>query len=371
MIYLDNAATTPPLPFPAHESADFFANPSSPHKMGIVAERALTRARATLSELLHCAPKELVFTSGGTEANNLAILGYALAQAKKSHGLTIFAEPWAHPSILAPVHWALEQGLARGIISPAGEWRIPGGAVLCCLSHVNHETGNLMDLDLPASIKKANPGAAILVDGAQGFCKDFTATQIFRDMDFYTFSGHKFHACTGVGGLVVRNGIKLAPLMHGGAQENNLRPGTENTAGIFHMAHAARFLHGHRDAHFSKISALCRGLSGITDTIPGALRNQLPGPLSPYILNLSFPGAKGEVLVHMLSEKGICLSMGAACKSRRKDKSALAAMGYPKEIAESALRFSFSHFNTPEEIQHTLEALTTCVNQLRKISGYK
>jgi cysteine desulfurase len=183
--------------------------------------------------------------------------------------------------------------------------------------------------------------------------------------------------------LVVRGNIKLAPLIHGGGQENGLRSGTENTAGIVSLAHAAEHLHGNLSASCKKVKKLRDSLAELTDEIPGAAVNKMcqidngrGNPMrstgvSPYILSMSFPGVKGEVLVHMLSEKGIHASTGAACKSRKKDKSTLALMSFPKEITESAVRFSFSHFNTPDEIERTKESIIACVNQLRKIRGYK
>lgn len=425
MIYLDNAATTQTLPFA--EENTFFANPSSPHTPGIVAERALNRARAQLAEILHCAPRELTFTSGGTESNNLAILGFVYAYAKQHRDAArpvIVAEPWAHPSVLAPIRHAEQAGLATAKIAPISDWQsttsdlqtkitgqqstifnrqfnIPdqqsitsnhqfneinlqsemynqqSGALpltLVCLSHINHETGDAPDIPaLAASLKRANPNTIIFTDGAQGFCKTSnpTATATYTASDIYTFSGHKCHAPTGIGGIAVRNGIKLAPLTFGGAQENNLRPGTENTAAAIHLAQAAQFLHTNQEKFHAHVTQLRDTLASLPEIPATTVNALLPNP-SPYILNLSFPGARGEVLVHMLSERGIYISMGAACKSRNKrEKSSLVLMGFPRETAESALRLSFSHLNTLEEIIKTKHELTECVAQLRRVSGWR
>jgi cysteine desulfurase len=394
MIYLDNAATTQPITFAENDNSAFFANPSSPHGLGIMAERALSDARQILSEILHCKPKELIFTSGGTEANNLTVIGYASALAKKDKA-TIFAEPWAHPSVLSPINYTVEQGLATAQIAPKSAWVIPtAGAVLACLSHVNHETGDITNIaEIANHIKKTNPATVIFTDGAQGFCKDLNQTQAFTASDIYTFSGHKCHAPTGVGGLVVRGDIKIHPLFYGGGQENKLRPGTENVASIVHMTHAVQFLNERFEENYAHVIRLRDSLAEVIDEIPDSTVNVMSADYnvcndvagknifyksdrfiyhSPFILNMSFYGTRGEVLVHMLSEKGICVSMGAACKSRNKrDKSALVVMGFFRETAEAALRFSFSHFNTLEEIEETKKVLITCVNQLRKISGYK
>ncbi|MCL2189359.1 MAG: aminotransferase class V-fold PLP-dependent enzyme [Defluviitaleaceae bacterium] len=371
MIYLDNAATTPLLSCPALEDAPFFANPSSPHTLGIIAERAITQSRQVLGDILLCKPAELIFTSGGTEANNLAILGFAFAHMKTHPRPTLFAEPWAHPSVLAPIQFAAEQGFAQAVIAPAKEWNIPGGAALCCLSHVHHETGDITPIaDIARETKKINCNAVIFTDGAQGFCKDIHAAQVYTASDLYSFSGHKCHAPTGTGGLMVRVGVKISPLLHGGGHENGLRSGTENTAGIVHMAHCARYLHENATLHHERLYYAYNTVANLAGDLPDVFFNRMGSNVSPYILNLSFLGTKGEVLVHMLAEKGIMVSMGAACKSRKKDKSALAAMGKSREFTESALRISFSHLNTQDETEYAKEILRTAVMQLRKISRY-
>ncbi|MCL2499990.1 MAG: aminotransferase class V-fold PLP-dependent enzyme [Defluviitaleaceae bacterium] len=375
MIYLDNAATTQPLYAAALGDEAFFANPSSPHALGIAAERAMAKARQTIADILLCKPKEIIFTSGGTESNNLAIIGYVSALRKANTPPVIFAEPWAHPSVLAPLHHAVERKSASGCVGPRSGWDIPvSGPVMVCLSHVNHETGDLTDIAaITRELKSLNPDAVIFVDGAQGFCKDLNAAEVYKHADVYSFSGHKCHAPAGVGGLVVRGGIKLAPLLYGGGQENAMRSGTENVAGIVRTAYAAQQLHDDLPVNYIHVKNLRDSLAGLVSVIPNATVNTLNQNAnnSPYILNLSFPGTKGEVLVHMLSEKGIYMSTGTACKSRKNDKSTLMLMGFPNEITESAVRFGFSHLNTAEEIERTKEALIACVNQLRKIRGYR
>jgi cysteine desulfurase len=376
MIYLDNAATTPLLPFTGSEEQIFYANPSSPHSLGIASERMMNDARKSLASVLCYAPSEIVFTSGGTESNNLAILGFALAQAKSS-GCMVFAEPWAHPSVLGPIRCITELGLSKSHVAPITSWSIPAsGPVLACLSHVSHETGDIADIAAVArKIKGINPVSLIFVDGAQGFCREEMPPPDMTDM--YSFSGHKLHAPTGTGGFAVRKGIKLLPLLHGGGQENGLRSGTENLAGLLHMEYVARHLNANRRKNYGHVLRLKESLSALRTEIPGLSVNSLSltadpyyPTSSPYILNMSFAGTKGEILVHMLAEKGIYVSMGAACRSRKWNKSTLAAMGFPRETAEGALRFSFSHANTPEEVSHVKNALAACVKQLRKINGW-
>ncbi|MCL2363317.1 MAG: aminotransferase class V-fold PLP-dependent enzyme [Defluviitaleaceae bacterium] len=390
MIYLDHAATTPPLQISDVAAQPFYANPSSPHAAGIAAERTLTQARAQLAAILSCDPRDVFFTSGGTEGNNMAVLGFALSYISKTrHGgmmPSILVEPWAHPSVLAPAQHAAQMGYATVTVASATEWaeKITAAPTLACLSHINHETGDRTDIPaLAQKLKSANPQTVIFTDGAQGFCKDPQAASVYNASDIYTISGHKIHASGGC--ITIRKPVKLAPLFHGGGQEANLRAGTENVASAVSLAQAAQFLHAHCNEHHTHIALLNTNLAAICHEIaathinaaqvipPGAtLHEATLLETSPHILNLSFLGTRGEVLVHMLSERGIYVSMGAACKSRNKrDTSSLALMGYAKDRAESAVRFSFAHMNTLEEVKETKHALVQCVAQLRKVSGWR
>ena len=186
MIYFDNAATTPIWQYPLGENS---YNPSSPHLLGIAAERQLQQNRVSLSVLLGCHDSELYFTSGGTESNNLAILGFALAHSKRR--TIVLAQPFEHPSILTPIKFAAERGFIQGLITPISEWpnlADKADIMLICLSQVHHETGDITDIN---AIKKSYPSAIIFVDGAQGFCKE--PFILGGNVDMYSFSAHKFH----------------------------------------------------------------------------------------------------------------------------------------------------------------------------------
>ena len=357
MIYFDNAATTQPIGAP-----QVFYNPSSPHALGIKAERAIRDARNMVASVLGCAGEEIIFTSGGTESNNLAILGYALANIRQ--GVSFFSAKYEHPSILAPMRFACERGWGR--LHDGDD--IPSGNVLVSISHVNHETGDINDVNaLSMSIKKSSPAAVVHVDGAQGFCKEPFS---LRGVDLFTFSGHKFHGPAGVGGLWVRKGIRLAPLQHGGGQESGLRSGTENVAAIVQMAEAAGTMSQGLKANHEHVAGIKNIMSGLRDALPDVYVNTLGKDTSPYILNMSFLGIKGETLVHALSEKGIYVSMGAACRSRKREPT-LAIMGFSQEIAESAIRFSFSPFSTMEEAELARDLIMDEVNRLRRVIGVK
>lgn len=355
-IYYDNASTTQTLPY----SAEFFGNPSSPHAMGIHAERELTEARQELSGILGCKPGELIFTSGGTESNNLALIGLTMANRREKH--TFFAQPWEHPSILQPLNFIKSQGPADVILAPHREWQSSGPCV-AAISHVNHETGDICDVhEIAERLKQSCPNAVVLVDGVQGFCK---VPLNLSDVDMYSFSAHKCHGPAGVGGLVVRNGLRITPLMYGGGQENKLRPGTENVTGVLHMARAAKLLQN-QEHEVTKVKSI---ISELADELPNVYINALTGHVSPYILNMSFTGIKGEPFVHLLSEKGLYASMGAACQSRKNTKTALEAMGFSKERAASAIRFSFSHLNTAEEAVAAKEIIKNNFKWLLSVTG--
>jgi len=356
-IYFDNAATTPPLPF---TDATIHANPSSPHALGLECERALTQARQDIAKILACNPNEITFTSGGTESNNLAIIGFALANRRRR--VTFHAAPWEHPSILEPLKFIDEQGLGQTQIAPPNQWEYGGDRQLIAISHINHETGDINDIDKIVSSQKRQ-STTILVDGVQGFCKeDINITGV----DMYTFSAHKTHGPTGVGGLVTQN-TRIVPLLHGGGQENKKRAGTENVRGIIHMAQSAKVANKNKNVYHTHVKEIKTIISQLTNELPNTIINSQTSVTSPYILNISFLGIKGEVLVHMLSERGVYVATGAACHSRKKTKTTLEAMGMSREIANSVIRLSFSHLNTMHEAEAAKTIIADCVTQLRKL----
>jgi len=358
-IYFDNAATTPPLP---NLSGNFFGNPSSPHSLGRAAERELFTARQFFAKTFKCNTSNIFFTSGGTESNNIALIGYALAHQRKN--LTIMAQPWEHPSILQPLKYIKDNGLAEVLIAPYDNWNLcTTENRLAAISHVNHETGDINDI---SSIAKSLNNTKIMVDGVQGFCKEEID---LTPVDIYTFSAHKCHGPTGIGGLMSKT--KLTPLLYGGDQEGTLRPGTENVQGIMAMVTAVQYIRENKTNHHSYVATIKAKLEELTQELPGIVINTAGNKLSPYILNMSFLGLKGETLVHLLSERSVYASMGAACRSRKNIKSTLEVMGFPPEVANSAVRFSFSHLNTLAEATTAKDIIIECVTRLRKMLGVK
>jgi len=359
-IYFDNAATTPTIPF-TYEG--LLANPSSPHAAGIDAERKLSQAREEIALHLNNSLQDIIFTSGGTESNNIALLGFAFANQRK--GTTFLAEPWEHPSILEPLKYIKEKGLASVHILPHKQWYgINSPTRLAAMSHVNSETGDINPVSTIAeNLKTENPSTTVLMDGVQGLGKGKIRLD---NIDILTFSAHKFHGPAGVGGLALRPGIRLLPLMYGGEQEKKLRPGTENVYGVLHMVEALRL-----PQDISNVAAIKHILAKIAIELPNVFVNSQMLDQSPYILNMSFLGVKAEPLVHLLSEKGVYASMGAACRTKKNSKSPLVLMGFSNERADSAVRFSFSALNTVEEAYAAKAIIIECVTYIRNALGYR
>ncbi len=386
-IYLDNSATTRPRPEVVRAVSaameETYGNPSSLHRLGVRAEAVLRSARETIAGTLSVSPGEVTFTSGGTEANNLAIIGAALTlQQGGKHVITTAIE---HPSVLRAFGLLEEHGFELTLLKPDGSGLVDAEAirealrpdtVLVSTMYVNNETGAIQPLEnmrgvIAAERARRRRGRPLLwhVDAVQGYGKlPFYAQKLGADLA--TLSAHKIHGPKGVGALYVRRGVRLKPLLVGGGQESGVRAGTENVPGIAGFAEAAR--HAFRDLEgvAGQLRELKRlFIAGITARVPDAIIN---GPvddntlLAPHIVNVSFPGIKGEVLVHYLEERGVYVSTGAACSSRRAEPShVLKAMGLPGDRVASAIRFSFSPFNTIDDVQRVVSLLDVAVAELR------
>ena len=359
-VYFDNASTA--LPVFKYETLDL-GNPSTSHAYGIRAERELTNARRILGRIIGCDKNEVIFTSGGTESNNLAILGYGFANRRNN--VSFHALPGAHPSVLESIKSLTNLGF--GV---SKELDISSISQLCehsfiSLPQVCHETGEVYNIEeIAAKLKKMNTKTIVHIDGVQGFCKERLSME---NIDLYSVSSHKIHGPSGVGGLMVKKGVRLMPILSGGNQEQGLRAGTQNTNGAIQFAHTAQKLHENMDANKSKVLAVKTELLKITQELDFVSVNS-PVQATPYILSMSFLGVLGEVLMNMLSEKRIFVSTGAACK---RNSSPLSKMGFMKELAESSIRFGLSHHNTVEEAEYTRNVIKDCVVALRKVGTGK
>ncbi len=352
-----------------------YGNPSSLHRKGVQAENHLRTAKETIARILKVNEKELLFTSGGTESDNLALIGAAHANCRRGkHLITTSIE---HPAILQTMKFLEGEGFRvtylpvdeKGCICLNDLQRtITGETILVSIMYTNNEVGSQQPIaQAGALIKKMNPQILFHVDAVQGFGK----ARIYpkkMNIDMLSVSGHKIHGPKGVGFLYVDSHVKLKPVLFGGGQQNGMRSGTENVPGIAGIAKATQLMYEHYDQDIEKLYDLKRcfieGVKGIDQVIVNG-PDCMDG--APHIVSVSFRGVRSEVLLHSLEDKGIYVSAGSACSAHKPQPSAtLTAMGVPKELLSSTIRFSFSVFTTMEEINYTLEALYDIIPMLRR-----
>lgn len=359
VIYFDNSSTTKPyqevLDAFVTASTKYFGNPSSIHKLGGQAERLLTQSRSAVSKLLGVKPHEIIFTSGGTEGNNLAIKGTALKHF--SRGKHIITSSIEHASVLATCRQLEEFGFEvtylpvnqSGVVSLADlEKALRPDTILVSLIHVNNEVGSVQPIEEIGKVLKDYPKVQFHVDYVQGIGKVPLSLEY---VDLCTISGHKFHSVKGTGLLYKREGVTIAPILTGGQQERHLRSGTENLPGIVAMAKALRMTL--ENSHEKQI-ALNSLRDELRDFFAGIAQVHINSPEggAPHILNISCVGLKPEVIVHAFAEQEIYVSTKSACSSKQKDAShVLEQMGFSNDITESAIRISLSEQNTKEEVE--------------------
>lgn len=382
-VYLDNSATTKVLLDVAELvkklMCEDYGNPSSLHRKGVQAEKYIRYAKETFAKILKVNEKEIFFTSGGTESDNLALIGCALAnQRKGKHLITTQIE---HPAILQTMKYLEGLGFTVTYLPVDKTGRIcledlqkamTDETILVSIMHTNNEVGSVMPIaEAGALIKRMNHDTLFHVDAVQGFGK----AKIFpkkMNIDLLSVSGHKIHGPKGVGMLYVNEKVKIQAINFGGGQQMNLRSGTENVPGIAGMAKAAEYLYAHYDEDIAHLYQLkkyfCEGVSRIPDVhINGLMNCACIGQTAPHVINVSFPGVRSEVLLHTLEEEGIYVSAGSACAAHKlKPSGTLKAMGVQNQMLESAIRFSFSVFTTKEELDYTLQVLYDKIPVLRK-----
>ena len=369
--YLDNSATTRP-----HERVidkmtrcltEGWYNPSSVYKPAVDAFRELRTVREEILSYVQGTGCRVIFTSGGTEANNLAILG----AAERIHGLKLAAvSAVEHPSVSAAFEKLAQRGVEVRVIGAdekgaldyeAIEKAVNDGAGLVSIMQVNNETGAIHDIPRIRAITK---GKALLhVDGVQGYLRTpFT----MKNADMYTISAHKLHGPKGVGALVTREGLLLEPQHIGGGQENSLRSGTENTPGIAGLGESVKLM---RECDMDKVMEMKMYLiSEFSKQVDGLIINgPAPEEAAPHIVSLGFPNVRGEVMLHALEAEKIYASTGSACSSKKtKVSHVLTSMGIPVKTAEWALRFSISPFTTKEEIDYAAGKIGKIYNMLKR-----
>lgn len=377
MIYLDNSATTKPHPDVlksyVQASEQFFANPSSIHQLGGQAERLLLRARQQAADILHVHEDEIIFTSGGTEGNNMAIMGVAMQHQRR--GKHIITSEIEHPSVYDACKGLEQLGFeitvlpvdANGQVSVEEVKKsIRNDTILISIMHVNNEIGSIQPIQEIAEIAATHPKLFFHVDAVQGLGK-ISLNLHHPGIDICTLSGHKIHGVRGTGMVYVARSTKLFPLLQGGGQEYGRRSGTENLAGSVSMVKALRLMMDREKTDLEHLRMLYQQLRTKLEQIDGVMINS-PIDGAPHILNCSIPGLKPEVVIHALGKRDIYISTKSACSSKQSDISrVLAACGYSRERASSGLRISLSYDTTTEEITTFIEALKEVIQHLKEI----
>jgi cysteine desulfurase len=375
-IYLDNAATTPSLPSVAAAVSkmllDNYGNPASLHNKGLAAEREVRKTRRLLAVMLGVTEKEIYFTSGGTEANNLAILG----SARRRRGRHLVTTAIEHAAVLSPFRH-LEQTGWQVTILPVDQQgyvsarqvaeAVRDDTVLVSVMAVNNEIGTVQPLrEITALVKARNRECLVHTDAIQALGK-IELDPAGWGIDLLSVSAHKIHGPKGVGALWVRTGIQMEPVLYGGGQEQGLRSGTENVPGIVGFGAALEHLSAQQTQLIAHMVQLREAfISLIKKNLPGAVINSANTAVAPHICSIALPGLRGEVLVHALARAGVYVSSGAACSSYHQQRTShvLQAMGLPPEIIEGTLRFGLSYLNTMSDIEQAVDILVRVAQQL-------
>ncbi len=382
-VYLDNSATTACFEDAAQLMhrilCEDYGNPSSLHHKGVEAEAYLRYANETFAKILKVNEKEIFFTSCGTESDNIALVGTAMANHRTGrHLITTRIE---HPAVLQPMAYLEKQGFEVTYLSVDRQGRISleeleqavrADTILVSIMHTNNEIGSIQPIaEAGALIKKRNPNTLFHVDAVQGFGK----ARIYpgkMHIDMLSASGHKIHGPKGIGLLYMREGAKVSPIMYGGGQQRGLRSGTENLPGIAGFAKAAELVYQDLEQDVDRMYGLREKLTNGVKNIEDIVLNGCPGREgAPHVVSVSFRGVRSEVLLHALEERGIYVSAGSACAAHKPQPSAtLRAVGVEKELLESTIRFSLSGFTTEEEIVYTCQNLEEIVPKLRRYTRH-
>ncbi len=383
LVYLDNAATTPVreevleamLPY---LGKDAFGNPSSPHRFGRAARAGVETAKRTVAEALGAEPSQVIFTSGGTEADNLAVIGCALAARDRGGPFRVAVSAVEHKAVLAAAHAVRHLG-GEEIVLPVNasamveedalaEALVRGVAVVSVM-WVNNEVGAIQPVARLAARCRA-AGVPFHSDAVQAFGKVPVSLDDVG-CTFLTISGHKIGAPKGIGALVVRDRHAVEAIIHGGGQQFGLRPGTENVPGIVGLGTAVELAAAERAEVAPRLAALRDELERrLLAIVPDAVINAWQVERAPHVSNVSIPGTDSEALLMHLDLAGVACSSGSACNTGAVEPShVLTAMGMPRELGVAALRFSFGKDNTPEDVDALIAALPKIVEKVRALAA--
>lgn len=378
-VYFDNSATTkvlaPVADLVMKVMTEDYGNPSAKHGKGMRAEQYIKEAAEIIAGTLKVSPKEIVFTSGGSESNNMALIETAMANRRA--GNHIISTAIEHASVYNPLAYLEEQGFEvtylpvdhNGHISLEDlERAVRRETILVSVMYVNNEIGAVEPVEEIAKlIHKINPAILLHVDAIQAYGK-FVIRPKRQGIDLLSVSGHKIHAPKGIGFLYVDSRVKIKPLIYGGGQQRGLRSGTENVPGIAGLGAAAREMYRDHSERLKRMYEIKDYMISRLGEVEGTTVNSLPGDQSaPQIVSAGFSGVRSEVLLHALEEKGIYVSSGSACSSNHPAVSGtLKGIGVKKELLDSTLRFSFGVFNTKDEVDYCISVLQELLPVLRR-----
>lgn len=374
-VYFDNSATTRPYSEVIDSMVDamknYYGNPSSAYSLGLKAELKMNESRDIVAETLNCDKDEIIFTSGGSESNNFLIRGFV-----KSGGQVITSKI-EHPSVLNTCKALEDKGVeviyldvnSRGQVDLNQlDNSINKQTQVVSIMHTNNEIGTVQNIEaIGKLIKEKSSRVKFHVDAVQAYGKyDIDVKK--SNIDLLSASGHKIHGPRGIGIAYVRRGLLPTPLIYGGGQEKGFRSGTENLAAAVGFAKAAEKIYKNIEENFHRVSDIKEHFMKELKGIKGIKINSQGMEYSPYVLSVSFIGVRGEVLLHMLEEKGIYVSTGSACSAKSsKDSHVLEAIGLPKEELKGTIRFSFGDGNSKDEVDYTLEVLDKSLKFLRRV----
>lgn len=377
-VYLDNSATTKVRQEVLNEviniNENYYGNPSSLHRMGLQIERKITEARIAAAKILNAKRDEIYFTGGGTESNNIALLGLLNNASNNYNVITTRIE---HPSVYNVFEHFKSKFETRYVrIDNMGRVDLEDlnnlvdeNTALVSIMHVNNEVGIVQNLSsITKLIKEKNNSTKIHVDAVQSYGKIKIDTNKLP-VDTIAFSSHKIHGPKGVGGLYIRSGLNVNSISYGGGQEKSIRPGTENTPGIVGFGMACELVYKGFNDENNKLTELrnlyAKRLSEEINDIK--INSSLDEEGAPHILNISFKNVRGEVLIHFLEQKGIYVSTGSACSSKSRNNRILEAINLKEEYLDGTIRISLGFFNDFNEVEYVVEHIKKSVDDIRKI----
>ncbi len=377
--YLDNSATTRVFPqvvdLMVKTMSEDYGNPSSMHTKGVEAEAYIKEATKTFAQLLKVQEKEIYYTSGGTESDNWALIGTAMANKRTGNHIVVSA--MEHPAIAAPADFLEKQGFRvtrlavdeQGHIDPEKlRDAVEEDTILVSIMYVNNEIGAVQDVaELSRIVKEKNPRTYFHVDAIQAFGK-YRIYPKRMGIDMLSVSSHKIHGPKGVGLLYIDDKVKIVPIIYGGGQQKGMRSGTDNVPGIAGFGLAAKLVYEDFDEKMEKLRKLKQQLvEGLSELPEVYIHGSVTEESAPHIVSAAFPGVRSEVLLHTLEERGVYVSAGSACSTHKRNASpTMQAIQAPKEKSESTVRMSLSETTTEEEIAYCLAVLKEVLPLLRR-----